>query len=117
MKCTILYYHFLACFTTGISLVDSLTADISPMELNTTKASIFIPPDFFQQLNISEEYVDIIFTMFNSSVLFPLANETRPTFSVASTVIYATVVGYDTTAITSNVTFIAKLDIPVRKLF
>ena len=94
--------------------IGSLKATVSDTASNTTEASIYIPPDYFEQLNISEEYVDIIFLMFNSSALFPLANESRPTFFVASTVIFATVVGYDTTDISSNITFRAKLQFPVR---
>ena len=84
--------------------------------MNTIHASVSIPPEAFQQLNISGDDVDIVFTLFNTSVLFPLANEIKSTFGVASSVISATIIGYDTTDLIANITFIAELEIPVRTI-
>ena len=78
-------------------------ADISA---NTT-GSISLPPDLFA--NLSDNNLGLVFTMFNTSVLYPLANEMRETFSVASSVVGATVAGHIVTGLTTNVSIVLKL--------
>jgi len=80
-----------------------IAADISA---NTT-GSISLPPDLFTTLLDSN--LGLVFTMFNTSVLYPLANETRETFAVASSVVGATVAGHTVTGLTTNVTIVLKL--------
>jgi len=78
-------------------------ADISA---NTT-GSISLPPGLFSTL--PDGNLGLVFTMFNTSVLYPLANETRETFAVASSVVGATVAGHTVTGLTTNVTIVLKL--------
>jgi len=75
--------------------------------LANTTGSISLPPDHFAIL--SDNNLVLVFTMFNTSVLYPLANETRETFAVASIVIGATVAGHIVTGLTTNVTIVLKL--------
>jgi len=80
-----------------------IAVDISA---NTT-GSISLPPDLFTTL--LDRNLGLVFTMFNTSVLYPLANETRETFAVASSVVGATVAGHTVTGLTTNVTIVLKL--------
>lgn len=78
---------------------------------NTT-GSISLPPELFATLPDSN--LGLVFTMFNTSVLYPLANETRETFAVASTVVGATVAGHTVTGLSTNVSIVLKLMEAVR---
>jgi len=73
---------------------------------NTT-GSISLPPDLFA--NLSDNNLGLVFTMFNTSVLYPLANETRETFAVASSVVGATVAEHIVTGLSTNVSIVLKL--------
>ena len=78
-------------------------ASVSP---NTT-GSIILPPELFGSL--SNDTFGLVFTMFNTSVLYPQANETRQTFAVASSVVGATVAGHIVRGLSTNVTIVLKL--------
>ena len=75
--------------------------------LANTTGSVSLPPDLFA--NLSDNNLGLVFTTFNTSVLYPLANETRETFAVASSVVGATVAGHTVTGLTTNVTIVLKL--------
>lgn len=75
-------------------------------------SSIFLPPSLFQQF-LNDSFT-LMFTMYNSSVLLPQANETRPKFAVASTVIGATVADHDIVDLNDNITLVMHLEFPVR---
>ena len=78
-------------------------ANVSP---NTT-GSIILPQELFGSL--SNDTFGLVFTMFNTSVLYPQANETRQTFAVASSVVGATVAGHIVRGLSTNVTIVLKL--------
>ena len=80
-----------------------MPVDVSP---NTTD-SIILPRELFGSL--SNDTFGLVFTMFNTSVLYPQANETRQTFAVASSVVGATVAGHIVRGLSTNVTIVLKL--------
>ena len=87
--------------------------DASDISANTT-GSIQLPAQLFASLSDSDGSLGLVFTMFNTSVLYPLANETRETFAVASSVVGATVAGRTVRGLSSNVTIVLKLMDSVR---
>ncbi|ORU94333.1 MAG: hypothetical protein A6F71_09235 [Cycloclasticus sp. symbiont of Poecilosclerida sp. M] len=60
----------------------------------TTIGSIALPPGLFRNLSNSTELA-FLFGAYRSSALYPLANQTDKNFSVASTVISSTVIGFE----------------------
>ena len=75
------------------------------MEVDNSSVSIILPPYIFNQLNWnSDDEISILFGMYDSSILFPLPedsmlftnpNVTYETFAVASTLVAATIVGFE----------------------
>ena len=85
-----------------------LEASTVPGDTNGDIAgSILLPSELFVEL--SDTNTGLVFTLFESSVLFPLFNEMRPTFAVASTVVGATIAGQDTSNLPRNVTIVLRL--------
>ena len=90
--------------TTGSSETEPVNA--ANVSTNTT-GSIILPPELFGSL--SNDTFGLVFTMFNTSVLYPQANENRQTFAVASSVVGATVAGHIVRGLSTNVTIVLKL--------
>ena len=87
----------------------SLTEANSTQEQSSDSVSITLPPDLFESFNSTDPDIAVVFEMYNSSLLFPLANETRESYAVGSTVVGATVVDQSISNLTTNVTIVLKL--------
>ena len=96
----------LSSFLTGTLFSNTTKASYANSSDNTA-VSISLPPSVFQELNTSE--IGLVFTMYNSSVMFPSANTTAGPFRVASTVVGATVAGYTFHNLSDNVTIVLRL--------
>lgn len=86
--------------------------------INTTEAasknsvSIILPGEVFSNQSVGED-ISVVFSLFQSSDLYPLTNQTFDNFSVASNLISATVIGSEN--ISGNITMVMKLDSGVSK--
>ena len=60
----------------------------------TAVGSIALPPGLFRNLSNSTETA-LLFGAYRSSALYPLASQIHENFSVASTVISSTVIGFE----------------------
>ena len=76
--------------------------------------AIMLPPDVFTTIRGND--ISIVFSMFNSSILYPLTNKTFEEFDVASTVVSATIVDSEE-VISANITVVLKLNIEVIATF
>ncbi len=84
--------------------------------------SITLPPNIFQNLTAADD-ISVVFNTYDSSTVFPISNETQyrlanisdpelvGQFQVASSLVSATVIGYDVLNLPNNtkVTIILKL--------
>ena len=99
----------------------------SVSQVDNSSVSIIIPPEVFNSSVLSdEEEIAMVFAEYDSPILYPLPsnsvlftdeNVTYTNFSVASTLLTATIVGHedDIVDLETNVTFILKLDSEVLK--
>ena len=104
-------------FTASLQVITEPSEEVlnaAQVSANTT-GSISLPAQLFATL--SDSNLGLVFTMFNTSVLYPLANETRETFAVASSVVGATVAGHIVRGLSSNVTIVLKLNESVSTIF
>ncbi len=96
-----------------LSSPGNLTSSIGPVSnlTNTDIGSISLPPELFKNISTEME-LGLVFTMFESSALFPISNISRlfpeanntDSFAVASSVIGTTVAGHSVTNLTENST-------------
>ena len=107
--------NFITRITCTFSLLPGdLSAQSGPANNSSDEEpdiSISLPPSLFQQL--SNDSFTLLFSMFESSVLLPQANESRSTFAVASTVVGATVANHDIAGLDDNITVTLRLGYPV----
>ena len=68
------------------------TTDNAALSSSEVGISISIPPTIFQGLNGTTH---LLFTVFESSLLLPLASPLHPGIAVASSVVGATIVGQE----------------------
>ena len=90
--------------------------------VDNSSVTIILPPEVFNSSVLSdEEEISMVFAEYDSSVLYPLPpnselftdeNVTYTNFSVASTLLTATIVGYEDKMVEldTNITIILKLD-------
>ena len=103
--------------------VDAARGPISNIsQVDNSSVTIMIPPEVFNSSVLEgEEEIAMVFAEYDSSVLYPLPqdselftdeNVTYTNFSVASTLLTATIVGYEDTMVdlTTNVTIVLKLE-------
>ena len=106
-------------------LVEIDTAD-NPIKniskINNSSVTIIVPPEVFNSSVLDgEEEISMVFAEYDSSVLYPLPpdsvlfteeNVTYTNFSVASTLLTATIVGHEDEIVnlSTNVTIILKLE-------
>ena len=89
-------------------------------QVDNTSISIIIPPEVFNSSVLrDEEEIAMVFAEYDSSVLYPLPsnsalftdeNVTYTNFSIASTLLTATIVGYEIIDLEVNVSYVLKLD-------
>ena len=91
-------------------------------EVDNSSVTIILPPELFNSSVLrDEEEISMVFAEYDSSVLYPLPpnsalftdeNETYANFSVASTLLTATIVGYEDNMVEleTNITIILKLE-------
>ena len=91
-------------------------------QINNSSVSIIIPPEVFNSSVLDgEDEVSMVFAEYDSSVLYPLPpdsvlftdeNVTYTNFSVASTLLTATIVGHEDEIVNmeTNITIILKLE-------
>ena len=95
----------------------SVAADA--MDVPEGQVSINLPPELFKDLEGNND-ISVLFGVYQSSVLFPVSNETRyrlanitdPShFDVASTLVSTTVIGHNVTSLPNEtkVTIVLKL--------
>ena len=67
------------------------------LEASTSESgSIVLPPSLFGQLNFSNDTeISFLFGSYQSAVMFPQANQTDENFSVESSIISTTIIGYE----------------------
>ena len=95
-------------------------------QLDNRSVSIILPPEVFNSSVLrDEEEIAMVFAQYDSSVLYPLPsnsalftdeNVTYTNFSVASTLLTATIVGYEIIDLEVNVSYVLKLDSEVLNL-
>ena len=95
-------------------------------QVDNRSVSIIIPPEVFNSSVLrDEEEIAMVFAEYDSSVLYPLPsnsalftdeNVTYTNFSVSSTLLTATIVGYEIIDLEVNVSYILKLDSEVLNL-
>ena len=95
-------------------------------QLDNRSVSIILPPEVFNSSVLrDEEEIAMVFAEYDSSVLYPLPsnsalftdeNVTYTNFSVASTLLTATIVGYEIIDLEVNVSYVLKLDSEVLNL-
>ena len=95
-------------------------------QVDNRSVSIIIPPEVFNSSVLrDEEEIAMVFAEYDSSVLYPLPsnsalftdeNVTYTNFSVASTLLTATIVGYEIIDLEVNVSYVLKLDSEVFNL-
>ena len=94
-------------------------------DVDNSSVTIIIPPEVFNSSVLNgEEEIAVVFAEYDSSVLYPLPpdsvlftdeNVTYTNFSVASTLLTATIVGYENIDnLDVDVTIVLKLDSKVR---
>ena len=96
-------------------------------QVDNTSVSIMIPPEVFNSSVLrDEEEIAMVFAEYDSSVLYPLPsnsnlftdeNVTYTNFSVASTLLTATIVGHenDIVDLDTDITLVLKLESKVLK--
>ncbi|SMN12383.1 hypothetical protein SPBRAN_829 [uncultured Candidatus Thioglobus sp.] len=82
---------------------------LNASDISDTTA-IMLPPDVFTTIRGND--TSIVFSMFDSSLLYPLTNKTLEDFDVASTVVSATIIGSED-MISANITVVLRLNIEV----
>lgn len=95
----------------GVLMTQNTSANTS-FPLEKEQASISLPPSVFDYYSNDTNFT-LLFTMFDSSVLLPRSNVTDARFSVASTVIGATLLDREVMDIDDNITIILHLEDPV----
>ena len=85
---TLSHYPFIGQSNSSVSSTEEPSRNQSN---NNLPVSISIPPEAFQTNTSDNGTHGMIFAVFTDSALFPLRNETRANFSVASTVLSATI--------------------------
>ena len=120
-----------------IHLTDPKLVDVSVAEetiqnisqIDNTSISIIIPPEVFNSSVLrDEEEIAMVFAQYDSSVLYPLPsnsalftdeNVTYTNFSVASTLLTATIVGHedDIVDLDADITIVLKLESKVLKIY
>ena len=77
--------------------------------------SISFPPELFRDEDIFGENIDFVFTSYDSPTLFPLPNdESRSSrFSIASSVIGASVAGTLLSDLSTNITIVQRIQTEV----
>ena len=95
-------------------------------QVDNSSVTITLPPELFNSSVLrDEEEISMVFAEYDSSVLYPLPpnsalftdeNETYANFSVASTLLTATIVGHedDMVELETSVTIILKLESEVK---
>ena len=94
------------------------TDNTSTTDPTSDADSIVLPSSLFSSLNLSNNSeISFLFGSYKSSVLFPQANQTDENFSVESSIISTTVIGYEdvTKNLTEDVVIIMTLHDEVRK--
>lgn len=92
------------CFYIG-----GLTSDTNASKsFSTEDISINLPLSIFKDVDV--ENVNALFSMYNSSVLLPLANQSNPAISVASSVLGATIVGQEIKDTAESINVTLRLD-------
>ena len=98
-------------------------------QIDNTSISIIIPPEVFNSSVLrDEEEIAMVFAQYDSSVLYPLPsnsalftdeNVTYTNFSVASTLLTATIVGHedDIVDLDADITIVLKLESKVLKIY
>ena len=98
------------CFVDlDVSIHDFMDESFNASDISDTNA-IMLPPGVFTTIYGND--ISIVFSMFNSSLLYPLTNKTFKEFYVASTVVSATIVDSEE-VISANITIVLKLNIEV----
>ena len=77
--------------------------------------SISLPPELFSDEDGINEDVRLAFTSYDAATLFPLSNDgsRSPRFSIASSVIGATVAGTPLSGLSTNVTIVQRIQAEV----
>lgn len=86
--------------------------NMSTLEAPADLVSIVLPPSLFSNLNLSNQTeISILFGVHSSSLLYPLANVHDENFTVASSIVFCTIVGYEeeTVNLTEDVTIVMQL--------
>lgn len=83
---------FVGSFASSIDIAPSDTGIV----MDTESGSIALPASLFHYLNLSNDTeISFLFGSYKSAVLFPQTNQTHANFSVESTIISTTVIGYE----------------------
>lgn len=115
---------FIVFFLDGISIDPSGETNLDLTQTDNNLATIILPPELFNMTKTNgSDDLSILFGMYDSAVLFPLPensmlytspNETYETFLVDSTVVAATIIGFeDLTFNDTEVTIVLNLHNPV----
>ena len=111
---------FIETQSVEIDTADDPIKNIS--KINNSSVTIIVPPEVFNSSVLDgEEEISMVFAEYDSSVLYPLPpdsvlfteeNVTYTNFSVASTLLTATIVGHEDEIVnlSTNVTIILKLE-------
>ncbi len=89
-----------------------MNISVNASDLPDDTSTIMIPPEAFENGTNETMSGGVVFSMFSSPDLYPLDNETRQNFSIASNVMSATVIGMEN-KIFSNITIVLQLNFPV----
>ena len=111
--CSYLFHYSTPIASFSASFQDFTKPSLVAENLPNNTVSIMLPPATFNRTVGSD--INIVFSEFNSSVLYPLFNKSAEEFDVASTVVSATVVDNEdvTSMLSENVTIILRLHVIV----
>jgi hypothetical protein len=120
--------HYEISINTLILVVIGVVGDPiqSISQVSNNSVSITIPPEVFNSSVLrDEEEIAMVFAEYDSSILYPLPsnstlftdeNVTYTNFSVASTLLTATIVGHEIIDLEINVSYVLKIDSEVLNL-
>ena len=122
------YYTFILIDTQFVSVdnTEEMVQNIS--DVDNSSVTIIVPPEVFNSSVLDgEEEISMVFAEYDSSVLYPLPpdsvlfteeNVTYTNFSVASTLLTATIVGHEDEIVdlAIDVTIVLKLDSKVNRM-
>ena len=111
-------------FYTAVEIDSARDQVLNISQFDNSSVTIILPPELFNSSVLrDEEEISMVFAEYDSSVLYPLppnsalftegnVTDTYANFSVASTLVTATITGYenDIVDLETNVTFILKLN-------